>query len=112
MALWAAASAPSDPLGQLAEKGAVGLVATLAILGFWWFIRRSDAANARELAARDEVIDRQQGEITALRTALDEAYTFTRDRTVPALTSAGEALVRSTEINREYLQLLARERRR
>lgn len=112
LGILAAASASPDPLGQLAAQGAFGLVAVLAILGAYWVIRRLEAAHQRELAGRDAEYERLSGEIAALRTALDEAYEFTRDKTVPALTSAGEALVRSTEVNREYLQLLARERRR
>lgn len=113
LAIWAATeTGGADPLGQLAKQGPFGLVAVLAILGAYWVIRRIEAAHARELTARSDEIDRLTAEVAALREALDEAYTFTRDRTVPALTSAGEALVRSTEVNTEYLRLLARERRR
>lgn len=114
MVTWSAAGSAggTDPIGSLAAQGVFGLVATLAILGAYWVIRKIEAAHARELAGRDEENERLATEVVALRQALDEAYQFTRDRTVPALTSAGEALVRSTEVNREYLQLLSRERRR
>jgi hypothetical protein len=109
LAIWAAAeTSGADPIGTLAAQGAFGLVAALAILGAYWVIRRIEAGHLRELDGRDAEIERLTGEVRALREALEEAHTYTRDRTVPALTDTGQALVRSSEINREYLQALSR----
>lgn len=107
--LGAATGSPGDPIGQLAAQGVFGLVAALTILGAYWVIRKIEQSHQRELSSKDSEIGRLEAEVAALRRGLDETYTFTRDRTVPALTSTGEALVRSTEINREYLQHLARQ---
>lgn len=98
----------ADPLSVLAARGTIGLIAALAILGAGYLIREIKASHKRETTILREEIARLRDEVAALRTGLDASYEFTRDRTVPALTTAGEALARSTEINREFLQQMAR----
>jgi hypothetical protein len=118
----AADSPPADVLSQILGYGVLGIVVVLLLTRMLvpgWVVSRQDSAHRdeldaretahqREVAALQQTIAQQDGEIAALRTGLDTSFAFTRDQVVPALTRSTDALVRSNDLAREHLHELAR----
>lgn len=101
----------ADLLSQLLGYGVIGLVLVM-ILVRWlvpgWVVTRQDAAHTAEIAALQQAIAQQDGEIAALRAGLDTTSAFVRDQVVPALTRSADALRQANELAREHLAELTR----